>query len=291
LENWLGAKAALAQTNQNMKTLAPIFRIHVAEQSCFHESSVPAFRLKWGCEKGDKALGGNFLHKQREDIVHMKNEVPSKDETLLAPLDFRALRHEQIDAMLEMRWSQADIEMVFRNSEEKANTFFNLPLHLQTVDYIISTDGKNVWRWAPEPTGSNFGLIVPGNTIVYLGHHEGEMEMGWGSGKRFDPRGWTGGQPWPELPNSKFLNREMNRYCFLVKIGDHLLTNKSIANLGASLDSMFLIATDQGGRLYTAFNDEDSWNNHGYYNQIIQWQPIHLWTQRHLSVLRARARK
>jgi hypothetical protein len=212
------------------------------------------------------------------------NKPPLVDK-LLRPFAPRSLHRKDIDEMMTRHWSQADIETIFQGSQERATTFFNLPLHLQTFEYFISTTGKNSWEAHPD---HRFPIVVPGNSRVWLTEDSGRMDVGWGSSKLFDSNGYCNGQPWPELPNLNFLRTDMNRFCFMVKVGNLILWNSGIAPLGASTSAQWALAADKGGWLYVAFNDEDSGNNSGVLTQKISWMQLSTFATLNRGNLQAR---
>lgn len=181
--------------------------------------------------------------------------VTSMEPTSVYPMSLSNLTHKDIEELRTMKWTDEEI---------KLSGLSNLPTHLQSKVYIISTHGNR-----------NFieqkGVVIPGNSIIRLYNPEGVIEMGW---KRLvKPTGHfvDNGEVFGPA-NAKFTHSDFNKFCMLVRTPNLIFKNTSIPNCGASVDAYWNVAANDGGPCQVAFNDEDN-NNTGTFTQYLEvWQ-------------------
>ena len=185
------------------------------------------------------------------------------------------ISEEEYERGRSLTWSDDDLARILGGDAKAVSTFKSLPVHLQVLDVVITTDGHRRWDPQVEPDGSQ--LFVPPNSVVHLFADSGYINMGWGPGNLVDSRGYFSKGPFGRPADSGFLLPTCNRYCFVVKMGDQALRNAAIKNYGASvgdLTDVFWNNTNPNPQpIYAGFNDEDD-NNSGRLTQRIRRQPL-----------------
>jgi hypothetical protein len=151
-------------------------------------------------------------------------------------------------------------------------------LGTQIASYALFQNGKV----SPEPFRD---VTVPGNCYVTVTNPTGQMAMGWAF--PFDAQGHAvtsgpeNGASWQA--DSGFPVPGVNSYCALVQVESGggwnpivLVDKITVPNYGAGISSpppgyisYWTIAADQGGEVYTVYNDNYYPDNNGYLTFVL----------------------